>query len=274
LLLCNFATQKLRYFIQFSYNGTHYHGWQSQPNAISVQETLEKAMAVILGQQIQLNAAGRTDTGVHAKKMYAHFDSEPLKAIPVLVDKLNSYLPKDIAITDIIEVRDDAHARFDAVKRTYEYYIFTEKNVFGTETGWHYALPLDIEAMNKAAKMLLDYTDFQCFSKVNTDVNTFNCKITEAYWRRENDTLIFTISADRFLRNMVRAIVGTLVNIGRNKISPERLNAIIESKDRKEAGFSVPAQGLFLTEIDYPYLSAPFKNQNPTSNTQNLKSES
>ncbi|AWI26565.1 tRNA pseudouridine(38-40) synthase TruA [Flavobacterium pallidum] len=245
----------MRYFIEFSYNGTHYHGWQSQPNAMSVQEVLEKAMSVIFSQKIYLVAAGRTDTGVHAKKMYAHFDMGPLESIPVLVQKLNSYLPKDIAIADITKVHDDAHARFDAIKRTYEYHIFTKKNVFGNETGWHYELPLDVEAMNMAAAMLLDYTDFQCFSKVNTDVNTFNCKITEAYWHTENNALIFRISADRFLRNMVRAIVGTLVNIGRNKISVDSLKSIIESKDRSKAGFSVPAQGLFLTEIDYPYIA-------------------
>lgn len=255
----------MRYFIQFSYNGTHYHGWQSQPNAISVQETLEKAMSVILGQKIDLVAAGRTDTGVHAKRMYAHFDIDPLEAIPVSIHKLNSYLPKDIAITNIIPVHADAHARFDAVSRTYQYHIFTEKNVFGNETGWHYELPLDVEAMNKAAAMLLDYTDFQCFSKVNTDVNTFNCKITEAHWQQENGELIFTISADRFLRNMVRAIVGTLVNIGRGKYTPSNLKTIIESKDRKEAGFSVPAQGLFLTEIEYPYINHLSKNLNPVT---------
>ena len=259
----------MRYFIQFSYNGTNYHGWQSQPNAVTVQETLTKALSTILGNSVDLMGAGRTDTGVHAKKMYAHFDTDPIDNIPALVHKLNSYLPKDIAVADVIKVHDGAHARFDAIKRTYEYHISLKKNVFESELSWNYSLPLDVEAMNTAAKMLLEHTDFQCFSKVNTDVNTFNCKITEAFWtqgaatraksqqdgiKTEVDKLVFTISADRFLRNMVRAIVGTLVNIGLGKITTTDLKTIIESKDRKEAGFSVPAHGLFLTEIEYPYL--------------------
>lgn len=208
----------------------------------------------MLGNPIDLMGAGRTDTGVHAKKMYAHFDADAITDIPVLVHKLNSYLPKDIAVDNIIKMHDDAHARFDATKRTYEYHISRKKNVFESELAWHYTLPLNVEAMNTAAQMLLEHTDFQCFSKVNTDVNTFNCKITEAFWQHENDKLIFTISADRFLRNMVRAIVGTLINIGIGKITIADLKTIIESKDRKEAGFSVPAHGLFLTEIEYKYL--------------------
>ena len=208
----------------------------------------------MLGNPIDLMGAGRTDTGVHAKKMYAHFDADAIADIPVLVHKLNSYLPKDIAVSDIIKVHDDAHARFDATKRTYEYHIARTKDVFQSELAWYYSLPLDVEAMNNAAKLLMKFTDFQCFSKVNTDVNTFNCKITEAFWKQENDTLVFTISADRFLRNMVRAIVGTLINIGLRKITIDDLKTVIESKDRKEAGFSVPAHGLFLTEIEYEYL--------------------
>ena len=198
--------------------------------------------------------AGRTDTGVHAKEMYAHFDFENPLDIPSLVHKLNSYLPKDIVIYDIITVHNEAHTRFDATKRTYEYHINTFKDVFSQEQSWYFHQKLDIDLMNQAAKILFNHTDFQCFSKVNTDVNTFDCTIFEAYWKQENGNLIFTISANRFLRNMVRAIVGTLVNIGLHKITLADFTAIIESKNRDKAGFSVPAHGLYLTKIEYDYL--------------------
>lgn len=244
----------MRYFIKFSYNGTHYHGWQYQPNAVSVQETLTKAMATVLNCGVELMGAGRTDTGVHAKMMYAHFDFEAVFNSDAIVHKLNSYLPKDLAVFEIVPVHDTAHARFDATKRTYEYHINTFKDVFLHEQSWYYHQSLDVDLMNQAAQILLHHTDFQCFSKVNTDVNTFNCKISEAYWQSENNSLIFTISADRFLRNMVRAIVGTLINIGLHKITLEDFNAIIASKDRSEAGFSVPAHGLYLTNIKYDYI--------------------
>ncbi len=198
--------------------------------------------------------AGRTDTGVHAKEMYAHFDFETPLDSQNLIHKLNSYLPKDIVIYDIIPVHEDAHARFDATKRTYEYHIHTFKDVFLQDQSWYYHQNLDLDLMNEASKLLLNYTDFQCFSKVNTDVNTFNCTIFEAYWTQENNNLIFTISANRFLRNMVRAIVGTLVYVGLHKITIEDFNEIIISKSRDNAGFSVPAHGLYLTKIDYDYL--------------------
>lgn len=198
--------------------------------------------------------AGRTDTGVHAKEMYAHFDFDKAFDIPNLVHKLNSFLPKDIVIYAIIPVDAEAHCRFDATKRTYEYYINTVKNPFSQELSWHFNHQLDVNLMNEAAQLLLKHTDFQCFSKVNTDVNTFDCIIFEAYWKKEKDCLIFTISANRFLRNMVRAIVGTLVNIGLHKITLEDFSAIIESKNREKAGFSVPAHGLYLTKIEYPYV--------------------
>ena len=244
----------MRYFIKFSYNGTNYHGWQSQPNAVSVQETLGKAVSIILNSEIDLMGAGRTDTGVHAKIMYAHFDFEKTIDSENIIHKLNSYLPKDIAVFKIIPVHDDAHARFDATKRTYEYHINAVKDVFLQDQSWYYHQELDVNLMNKAAEELMNHIDFQCFSKVNTDVNTFNCKITEAYWKQDNNTLIFTISADRFLRNMVRAIVGTLLNVGLKKITIDDFNAIIESKNRNEAGFSVPAHGLYLTAIEYKYI--------------------
>ncbi len=198
--------------------------------------------------------AGRTDTGVHAKEMFAHFDFETPFNIQNLIHKLNSFLPKDIVIYDIIPVHNEAHARFDATKRTYEYHINTFKDVFLQDLSWYFHQKLDVDLMNEASKILLTHTDFQCFSKVNTDVNTFNCTIFEAYWTIENEKIIFTISANRFLRNMVRAIVGTLVYVGLHKINLEDFNEIIKSKNRDKAGFSVPAHGLYLTKIDYNYI--------------------
>lgn len=245
----------MRYFIKLAYNGTHYHGWQYQPNAASVQETLNKALSVILNTEIDVMGAGRTDTGVHAREMFAHFDTEKTFDPETLIHKANSFLPKDIVVYDVFAVHADAHARFDAKKRTYEYHVHTFKNVFLQDLSWHCAQKLDISKMNEVAKLLLNHTDFECFSKVHTDVNTFNCHITEAFWKQENDKLIFTISADRFLRNMVRAIVGTLINVGIGKISVQDFNAVIESKKRSEAGFSVPAHGLYLTEIKYDYIN-------------------
>lgn len=244
----------MRYFIKLAYNGTQYHGWQIQPNAASVQETMNKAFSVILNSEISLMGAGRTDTGVHAKEMYAHFDLEKPFDIPVTIHKLNSFLPKDIVIYSVFPVADDAHTRFDATRRTYEYHINTFKDAFLQEQSWYFHQKLDLDLMNKAASLLLKHTDFQCFSKVNTDVNTFDCTIFEAQWKQENDKLIFTISANRFLRNMVRSIVGTLINIGLHKITLADFETIIESKNRERAGFSVPAHGLYLTKIEYDYL--------------------
>ncbi|MFV8443079.1 tRNA pseudouridine(38-40) synthase TruA [Flavobacterium sp. LB2P44] len=245
----------MRYFIKLAYNGTQYHGWQYQPNAASVQETLSKAFSVLLNTTINLMGAGRTDTGVHATEMYAHFDFEKAFDIPSLIHKLNSYLPKDITVYDLIPVHNDAHTRFDAVKRTYEYHINTFKDVFSQDQSWYFHQRLDVDLMNEAAKLLFNHIDFQCFSKVNTDVNTFDCTLYEAYWKPENNKLIFTISANRFLRNMVRAIVGTLVNVGLHKVTLADFTAIIESKNREKAGFSVPAHGLYLTKIEYNYIT-------------------
>jgi tRNA pseudouridine38-40 synthase len=244
----------LRYFLEFAYKGTNYHGWQYQPNAISVQETLAKAISTILKTNIELVGAGRTDTGVHAKQMFAHFDYESEIDNSYLIHKLNSFLPKDIAILNIHKVHDDAHARFDATQRTYQYHIHTKKNAFESDDSWYYHNPLNIDLMNKACAVLFDYTDFECFSKVNTDVNTFNCKMFEANWTQNNEQLIFTVSADRFLRNMVRAIVGTMVYVGLEKVSLSEFKTIIEGKDRNKAGFSVPAHGLYLTKVEYPYI--------------------
>lgn len=245
----------MRFFIQLSYNGTNYHGWQIQPNSTSVQETLTKALSVVLNKKdIEIMGAGRTDSGVHASQMFAHFDYENEIDSQAIVHKLNSFLPKDIAVSNIILVDENAHARFDATQRTYEYKINSSKNVFLDKLSWYYNKELNVNAMNESAELLLKFIDFQCFSKVHTDVNTFNCSITEAFWKTENDQLIFTISADRFLRNMVRSIVGTLVYVGLGKISKADFQAIIESKDRKKAGFSVPAHGLYLTKIKYDYI--------------------
>ncbi|MEN9322918.1 MAG: tRNA pseudouridine synthase [Bacteroidota bacterium] len=243
----------MRYFIQFSYNGTAYHGWQIQPNALSVQEVLGQALQTILGLPIALTGAGRTDTGVHAKEMYAHLDLPEEIDTEKLVYKLNAYLPKDIAIARIFAVAPHAHTRFDASKRTYEYHIHTQKNPFLEQLSWYVQQTVDVPLMNEAAKKLLLHTDFQCFSKVNTDVATFDCKIYEARWSQQQDKLVFTISADRFLRNMVRAIVGTLINVGLHKTTLAEFEQIIIGKNRSDAGFSVPAHGLYLTHIEYPY---------------------
>ena len=244
----------MRYFIEFAYNGKDYFGFQVQPNAISIQETLDKSLSLILRDSIEIVGAGRTDSGVHAKQMYAHFDTEVEFDIQATIQKLNSFLPKDIAIFRIIPVHADAHARFDATSRTYEYHITTFKDVFNIDGSWKVNHKLDLDLMNEACKILFEYIDFECFSKVHTDVRTFNCKITEAYWQQNENQIIFTISADRFLRNMVRAIVGTLVNVGIHKTSLEDFRNIIESKNRSKAGFSVPAHGLYLTKVKYPYI--------------------
>ena len=225
-----------------------------QPEAISVQEVLTKATNLILKNSFELVGAGRTDAGVHASQMYAHFDTEVDFNSEDAVRKINSYLPEDIAVFRIFPVSADAHTRFDATARTYEYHIHLKKNVFSKDLSWYHFRKLNIDKMNEAAKILLEYEDFECFSKTHTDVFTFNCTITEAHWQLNNDNLVFTISANRFLRNMVRAIVGTLINIGLEKIEVQEMRTIIESKNRGKAGFSVPAHGLYLTKVSYPYI--------------------
>ena len=241
----------MRYFIHLSYNGKNYCGWQRQPHSLSVQEELEKAMSLLLREPIALVGAGRTDTGVHARNYFAHFDYTP--SLPHnLVNKLNSFLPKEIAIKDIFSVSDSAHARFDATSRTYQYFISLEKNPFLYEQSYYLFQSLDISLMNEACKILFEFNDFQCFSKTKTDVKTYICDIKNAFWEEKDNQLIFTITADRFLRNMVRAIVGTMLNIGTKKINLTDFRAIIESKNRGLAGFSVPANALFLVEVKYP----------------------
>ena len=249
----------MRYFLEFAYKGTHYHGWQYQPNATSVQETLNKALSIIFKKEIDLVGAGRTDAGVHAKQMFAHFDLDEAMDVPYYIHKLNSFLPKDIAVLNIHLVHEDAHARFDAIKRTYQYHIHTTKDAFESDDSWYYLNSLNIDLMNEACKILFNHIDFECFSKVHTDVNTFNCKIYEAHWQQIENRLVFKISADRFLRNMVRAIVGTMVNIGLEKVSLQDFSTIIEGKDRNKAGFSVPAHGLYLTKVEYSFLEKSIK---------------
>lgn len=245
-----------RYFIQLAYNGTAYHGWQIQENtANTIQQILNEKLSLILNEPITVTGCGRTDTGVHAKDFYAHFDSKDESIAEnefKWIHKLNSVLPNDIATYKIYKVKNDANARFDACNRTYEYIINTKKNPFLINSSYLIKSEPDIEKMNIACKILFDYTDFSCFSKSNTQTHTNNCKIMEACWKKENGLIIFTITADRFLRNMVRAIVGTLLEIGENKITIDEFKKIIESKNRSNAGFSVPACGLYLTKIKYP----------------------
>jgi tRNA pseudouridine38-40 synthase len=241
----------LRYFIELSYNGKAYHGWQNQPNAISVQEVLEESLSILLKEKIALVGAGRTDTGVHALQMFAHFDILVKFSFEELKYKLNSFLPKDIAIQDIFRVNDETHARFDAISRTYTYRISFQKNVFSFNDSYYFKQELDVNKMNEAAEILFNYKDFKCFSKSNTDVKTYNCNIMRAKWIFGADELVFTIKADRFLRNMVRAIVGTMINIGIGKIKIDHLHDIIKSKDRSKAGTSVPGYALYLNKIEY-----------------------
>lgn len=246
----------MRYFIQFSYFGKAYHGWQKQPNAITVQQVLEEGLSMLLRSQISVMGAGRTDTGVHAKEMYAHFDYDEITNIVDLAHRLNNYLPDDIAVKSIFKVQPETHARFDALERTYEYWIVQKKNPFYSDAAYFVWSSLDITAMNVAATILMEFEDFECFSKSNTDVRTYLCKIKKAVWQVKEDKLVFTITADRFLRNMVRAIVGTLLEVGLGKIKPEAISAIIKSKDRGKAGTSVPAKALYLTKVLYPEISS------------------
>ncbi|WP_298763231.1 tRNA pseudouridine(38-40) synthase TruA [uncultured Polaribacter sp.] len=241
----------MRYFIELSYNGKNYHGWQIQPDAISVQEKMNYAISTILQEKIEVVGAGRTDTGVHAIQMFAHFNvNKALKGDVIF--KLNSILPNDITVAKVFLVADEYHARFNALSRSYEYRIWLGRNPFLLDFSWQiHSQQLDLQKMNAAARLLLDYTNFQTFSKVKTEVYTFNCDVTEAVWKQEGNLLTFYISANRFLRNMVRAIVGTLVDVGLGKITVEEFRAIIESKNRGNAGLSVPAKGLFLTQIKY-----------------------
>lgn len=246
---------KYRYFIRLSYRGDHYHGWQEQKNASSIQSTLADALSVILKISISLVGAGRTDSGVHAREFYAHFDLPQILADEQkkqLIYNLNGYLENDISIHDILPVTPGAHARFSAISRTYKYFITKRKDPFQLGFSYYYPGFLDIEKMNQGAALLKLCTDFTSFAKVSADTKTNICHVSEAAWEMKEDILVFTITADRFLRNMVRAVVGTLIELGRGKIRMEDLNRIIMLKDRSAAGYSVPACGLFLESIKYP----------------------
>ena len=248
----------MRYFIRLGYKGAQFHGWQVQPHDTSVQQTIEEAMATLLRTPTPVTGAGRTDAGVNARLMVAHFDTgQPIADIDRLVHSLNALLPPDIAIYSIAPVHDDAHARFDATSRTYKYFAVTCKDPFRYPLSWRCPPDLDFDLMNQAASRLLDYTDFTSFSKLHTDVKTNNCRITHAQWVQEDGQWVFTITADRFLRNMVRAIVGTLVEVGRHKMSVDEFCQVIERQDRCAAGTSMPGHALFLWDITYPYPIMP-----------------
>lgn len=244
----------MRYFLYLAYNGAAYSGWQTQPNAPSVQQTIECALETILQMPVPIIGAGRTDAGVHARLMVAHLDLEiPLEEAKLLLERLNRLLPADIALHSIVPVRPEAHARFSALMRTYRYYVRTDKNPFDYEQSCRLYQNLDIEAMNRAASVLLEYKDFTSFSKLHTDVKTNNCQVHHASWVVDaSGRYVFTIKADRFLRNMVRAIVGTLFLVGRGKMSVSEFREVIEQKNRCSAGSSAPAHALFLEDVSYP----------------------
>lgn len=241
-----------RYFIELQYNGQEFHGWQIQPNAVSVQENLEQTLSLLLNKKIKITGAGRTDTSVHASYFVAHFDYSSEINIEQLITKWNNFLSKNITILSFQKTNNEAHARFSATNRTYHYIISTKKQIFLQNLSYKTHYSLDVEKMNEAAKILFEYEDFTSFSKLHTDVKTNNCTIYSAEWVKKGDLLIFTIKANRFLRNMVRAVVGTLLEVGKNKISVEKFRNIIESKNRGNAGFSVPGNALFLSDIEYP----------------------
>lgn len=256
----------MRKFLRLSYNGTTFHGWQRQPADISVQQTLEEALSTLLRTETALTGAGRTDTGVHARTMFAHFDAVTEAAIAATGDKrrfltgLNRLCGHHIAVHDILDVHDDAHARFDAASRSYKYFVSFEKSPFLRGSSWLSPSPLDIEAMNEAAAMLIHTDDFTSFAKLHSDTKTNICKVTEAEWKTWHSEygtpgMVFTITADRFLRNMVRAVAGTLIEVGRGKLTTEGFKKTIEKRDRCAAGASMPPQALFLWDITYPYIN-------------------
>ena len=245
----------MRYFIQLAYNGTPFFGWQIQPEQISVQKVLEDAFSLLLKEKIEITGCGRTDTGVHAREYFAHFDTDRTlyeSDLTQLVFRLNSFLPKEIVIYEIRLVHPQAHARYDALSRTYFYYIDIEKDPFTYSYAYRVFEKLDVEAMNKAAALLLHNKDFESFSKVHTEVRHFECDVMESVWHKEGNQLIFKITANRFLRNMVRAIVGTLLMVGKGKIGITEFQEVINQKNRSHAGMSVPAHALFLEKIRYP----------------------
>ena len=241
----------MRYFVELSYDGTPFVGWQRQPAGDSVQSCLEDALSILFRKPISIVGAGRTDAGVHAHQLFAHIDLDE-HVDQDLTFRLNKLLPKEIAVRNVIAVTQDAHARFDAVSRIYRYHITTQKNPFLQKRSYQFAKPLDLDLMNQAAKILIDHKNFKCFSKSKTDVKTYVCDIQQVHWQQNGSELVFFIQANRFLRNMVRAIVGTLIEVGLRKISISDFEAILASRDRSQAGYSVPAHGLYLEKVNYP----------------------
>ena len=240
----------MRYFIELSYDGTPFVGWQRQPSGDSVQSCLEDALSILFRKPLSIVGAGRTDAGVHAHQLFAHVDLDE-HVDQDLTFRLNKLLPKEIAVRNIIAVAQHAHARFDAVSRSYRYHITTQKNPFLQKRSYQFAKPLDLDLMNQAAKILIDHKNFKCFSKSKTDVKTYVCDIQQVHWQQNGSELVFFIQANRFLRNMVRAIVGTLIEVGLRKISISDFEAILASRDRSQAGYSVPAHGLYLENVNY-----------------------
>jgi len=241
-----------RYFLDISYKGTNYHGWQKQVNANSVQAEIESALSTMFQSEVAIMGSGRTDTGVHARQQIAHFDGESELETSELAFKLNRILPNDIVINGAKEVHAEAHARFDATMRSYEYFLHQKRNPFKVGTSYYYSNTLNIKKMNLAAEMLIGEQDFQSFSKVKTEVNNFICNIKIAEWKLYNDSLVFCVTANRFLRGMIRALVGTLIEVGLGKMTPEDFKKVIDIKDRTKAGRAVPPEGLFLSEVKYP----------------------
>ena len=241
----------MRYFMELGYNGAPFFGWQVQPGKETVQGCIENALSLLLREEVSVTGCGRTDTGVNARQFFAHFETEQQIDLQKLTDKLNSFLPKEIAVYRIFPVEDGIHARFSATSRTYKYYVAVTKNPFNFHYSYRIFQKLDVAKMNEAATMLLETSDFTSFSKLHTQVNNNLCRVTEAHWAMEDGVLVFTVTADRFLRNMVRALVGTLLQVGKEKITVEEFKAIIDRKDRCAAGDSVPAHALFLERVVY-----------------------
>lgn len=241
----------MRYFFEISYNGTHYHGWQNQKNAVGVQQVVEEALSKLVREEISIVGSGRTDTGVHCIQQFFHADIEKVFNPSDLVHRLNAFLPKDIAIRNIFPVRDEAHARYDAYERSYQYKITRVKDPLLVGYAYYFFRDLDRLTMERASALLVGEHDFECFSKVKTDVNHFICDIKEASWNQKGDVLVFTITANRFLRGMVRAIVGTLLDVGNGKLTVKQFQEILKSKDRKKAGMNAPPEGLYLTQVKY-----------------------
>jgi tRNA pseudouridine38-40 synthase len=242
----------MRYFFEITYDGAKYNGWQNQANALGVQQVVEETLSKLLREKISIVGSGRTDTGVHCIQQFFHADIQIEIKLQDFLQRLNSFLPKDIAIRNIFPVKSDAHARYDARERAYEYHITTQKNPLLVGRAFYFFKKCDISLMNEAAALLVGEHDFTSFSKVKTDVNHFVCTVKKAHWVKDRELMIFSISANRFLRGMVRAIVGTLLEVGSQKISIKEFQSIIKSKDRKKAGMNVPPEGLYLTQVKYP----------------------